>query len=163
MIEFGPFEWGTTVGVVKCSAIVGKFIITVSTLVLLASTTRFNDLLSAMRQLGMPKLMITQLSFLWRYIFMLIDRATHMLRARAGRKLGYIGIKKEVATVGSMAGALLMSSINTASRVNMAMLARGFDGDIKSHTNNHTHNGDWMFVAIAGAYLGALYLLRGNL
>ena len=161
-IEFGPFQWGTTAGTVRCFSIVGKFIITVSTLVLLASTTRFNDLLAAMRQFGMPKIMITQLSFLWRYIFMLIDRATHMLRARAGRKLGFIGISKEIATAGSMAGSLLMSSVNTANRVNIAMLARGFDGDIRSHTNNHTHRGDWVFVAVAVAYLGVLYLLRGS-
>lgn len=160
-IEFGPFQWNMTAGTLRCFSIVGKFIITVSTLVLLAATTRFNDLLAAMRQFAVPKLMITQLSFLWRYIFMLIDRATHMLRARAGRKLVYLGIKKEIAVAASMAGSLLMSSVNTANRVNMAMLSRGFDGNIRSHTNNHTHRSDWVFLSIAGMYLTAVYLLRG--
>jgi cobalt/nickel transport system permease protein len=159
--SFGPYEWTTTAGVLRCFSIVGKFIITMSTLVLLAATTRFHDLLSAMDKLGVPKILIMQLSFLWRYIFMLIDRATHMLRARAGRNLRYLGIKTELKTAAAMTGSLLTTSVNTAQRVNMAMLARGFNGHLYSGTNAHTHNSDWIFVMAAMLYLLAINFFRG--
>jgi cobalt/nickel transport system permease protein len=160
---FGPYEWTTTSGVLRCFSIVGKFIITMSTLILLAATTRFHDLLSAMDKLGVPKLLVMQLSFLWRYIFMLIDRATHMLRARAGRNLRYLGIKTELKTAAAMTGSLLTSSVSTAQRVNMAMLARGFNGHLYSGTNAHTHRSDWVFVTITAAYLTALQIFRGTI
>ena len=159
--SFGPYEWTTTAGVLRCFSIVGKFIITMSTLILLAATTRFHDLLSAMDKLGVPKILIMQLSFLWRYIFMLIDRATHMLRARAGRNLRYLGIKTELKTAAAMTGSLLTTSVTTAQRVNMAMLARGFNGRLYSGTNAHTHNSDWIFVMAAMLYLLAINFFRG--
>ena len=159
-ISFGPSQWNTTEGVLRCFSIIGKFIVTMSTLILLAATTRFNDLLIAMDKLGVPKLLIMQLSFLWRYIFMLIDRASHMLRARAGRKIGRIGFKNELATSGAMIGSLLTSSIAMAARVNQSMLARGFDGNIKSHKKLCIGQSDLVFIFIAITYVVSLLALK---
>jgi len=147
-IAFGPFAWTTTSGWLRCAAIMGKFFVTMALLIALVSTTRFADLLAAMEKMGMPAVLVMQLGFLYRYIFVLIDRAHHMLRARAGRRLRYLGPKRELATAGAMVGSLLMHSIDTAGRVNIAMEARGFDGQFRTIRRMKMAGRDLIFAAI---------------
>ena len=111
---FGPFLWQTSTGWMRCFTILGKFIVTMLALIALVSTTRFNDLLTGLQRLGLPKLLIIQLGFLYRYIFILIDRAHHILRARAGRKLKNLGTKAELKVAAAMLGSLLIRSLDTA-------------------------------------------------
>ena len=82
-----PFILKSTLGWLRCFTIIGKFIVTMLALMALVSTTRFNNLLTGLQRLGFPSLLVIQLGFLYRYIFVLIDRAHHILRARAGRRL----------------------------------------------------------------------------
>ena len=126
---FGPFVFELTVGWLRCFTILGKFIVTMLALIALVSTTRFVDLLTGLQRLGVPKLLVIQLGFLYRYIFVLIDRGHHILQARAGRKLRNLGFKSELKVAAAMIGSLLVSSIDSAERINIAMQARGFDGN----------------------------------
>ncbi len=74
-VAFGLLVWQTTQGWMRCFVIVGKFVVTMLALISLVSTTRFADLLAGLHKLGVPKLLIIQLGFLYRYIFVLIERA----------------------------------------------------------------------------------------
>jgi cobalt/nickel transport system permease protein len=131
-VVFGPWHWTTTDGWLRCGAIMGKFIVTMGALMALVSTTRFSDLLGGMEKMGMPKMLVMQLGFLYRYIFVLVDRVHHMLRARAGRRLAYLGARRELSVASAMIGSLLVHSIDTAGRVGIAMEGRGFDGEFRS-------------------------------
>ena len=156
---FGPWRWETTGGVLRCFSICGKFIITMAALVGLVATTRFGDLLAAMAKLGVPHLLVVQLGFLYRYIFMLIDRAAHILRARAGRKLRNMGFSTEVKTAAAMAGSIFIGSIDLAGRVNMAMQGRGFDGRFHRLSEMRIGRADFLFAVILVLYLVALQLV----
>ncbi|MHC5060339.1 MAG: cobalt ECF transporter T component CbiQ [Planctomycetota bacterium] len=158
-VAFGPIQWQTTGGVLRCFSICGKFVITMTALVGLVATTRFSDLLAAMARLGVPKLMVVQLGFLYRYIFMLIDKAGHVLSARAGRKLRNLGFAAEVKTAAAMAGSIFIGSIDLAGRVNMAMQGRGFDGRFHRLAEMRTGPGDYIFSAILVLYLVGLRLV----
>ena len=157
-VGFGPLSWQSTVGWLRCFAILGKFVVTMLALIALVSTTRFNDLLSGLQRLGVPKLLIIQLGFLYRYIFVLIDRAHRILRARAGRKLKSLGFSAELRTAASMLGSLFIRSINSAERISIAMQARGFDGSWRTLTALRIRRSDIVFVLIAVAYILGLYL-----
>jgi len=157
---FGPWRWETTGGVCRCFSIFGKFIITMAALVGLVATTRFSDLLAAMAKLGVPHLLVVQLGFLYRYIFMLIDKAYHVLRARAGRKLRNLGFGDEVKTTAAIVGSIFIGSIDLAERVNMAMQGRGFDGRFHRLSQMRIAGADYLFAAILTLYLVALQFLR---
>lgn len=131
-VAFGPFGWTTTTGWLRCGTIISKFIVTMAALIGLVSTTRFNDLLAGMERMGMPQILVMQLGFLYRYIFILVDRIHHMLRARAGRRLRNLGVSRELHIAGSMVGSLMLQSVDTAGAVGMAMEARGFDGAFRT-------------------------------
>lgn len=157
-ISFGPFSWQSTVGWMRCFAILGKFVVTMLALIALVSTTRFNDLLSGLQRLGVPRILIIQLGFLYRYIFVLIDRAHRILRARAGRKLRNLGFSMELRTASSMLGSLFIRSIDSAERISIAMQARGFDGHWRTLSTLRIRRCDIVFILIAVTYMLGLYL-----
>jgi len=157
IVSFGAFSFRSSLGWMRCIAIIGKFVVTMLALIALVSTTRFSDLLSALQKLRLPSLLLIQLSFLYRYIFVLIERAHHILRARAGRSLRRLPLKTELKIASSMIGRLLVSSIDTAEHINIAMQARGFDGSWRSLSNSRIRRADYVFVLAAAAFMLGLY------
>lgn len=158
VVAFGPFALQISAGWMRCFAILGKFVVTMSALIALVSTTRFGDLLAGLGRLGVPKLLIIQLGLLYRYIFVLIDRAGRILRARAGRKLRNLGLKPELKIAAAMVGSLLIRSIDTAEHINIAMQGRGFDGNWRSLSESRIRRSDIWFILIAVSFILLLYL-----
>jgi cobalt/nickel transport system permease protein len=131
-IDMGNWSLPLTVGWMRCFTILIKFVATMLTLFALTSTTRFVDMLAGMQRMGLPNVLVVQLSFVYRYVFVLVDRVHHILRARAARKLRYLGFRREVHIAAAMIGALFIDSIESAERVHIAMQARGFTGRFHS-------------------------------
>jgi cobalt/nickel transport system permease protein len=117
-------------------------------LILLTSTTRLADLLKGLRQLGMPRVMILILSFMYRYIFVLADEVMRMQQARDSRNFGGSRLH-QLKTVGSMVGTLFIRSYERGERIYAAMLSRGFDGQIRTLQN--------LKFSSADAYFGVLF------
>jgi len=156
-VAFGPFFWQTSLGWLRCFVIIGKFIVTMLALIALVSTTRFADLLAGLQRLFLPKLLIIQLGFLYRYIFVLIDQAQHILRARTARRLRSLGFKKELRIAGAMLGSLLTRSIDKAEHINIAMQARGFDRNFRTLSRLEIRRCDYIFVLLAVSFILALH------
>jgi cobalt/nickel transport system permease protein len=157
IVSFGPLVLQISAGWMRCFAILGKFVVTMLALIALVSTTRFGDLLAGLGRLGVPKLLIIQLGLLYRYIFVLIDRAGRILRARAGRKRRNLGLKPELKIAAAMIGSLLIRSIETAEHINIAMHGRGFDGNWRSLSELKIHRRDIWFGSIAATFMLLLY------
>jgi len=157
-VPFGPFLWQMSRGWMRCFTILGKFTVTMLALIALVSTTRFSDLLAGLQRLGLPKVLVIQLGFLYRYIFVLIDRAHHILRARAGRKLRNLGFKTEFKIAAAMLGSLFIRSIDTAEHINIAMQARGFDGQWHTLSELQIRRRDLLFTLIAFFFMLGLYI-----
>ena len=160
-VAFGPLQWNAPAGLLRCVSILAKFIITMAALISLVASTPFAELLAAMARLRVPRLLVTQLGLLYRYIFLLIEKAQHILRARAGRKLRNLGLKKEIRTAAAMVGTLCLGSLDTAGRVNMAMHARGFDGRFRTLGATRIGGAEVFFAAVLALYLLAMYFLAG--
>ena len=156
-VALGPFVWDMSAGWMRCFTILGKFIVTMLALIALVSTTRFADLLVAMQRLGTPKILIVQLGFLYRYIFVLIDKAHHILRARAVRRLRRLSPQTELKVAASMLGSLFVRSIDTAERINIAMMARGFSGTWPATAKLKLQPADFIFAAIAAAFIAVIF------
>ncbi|MBE0536336.1 MAG: cobalt ECF transporter T component CbiQ [Phycisphaerae bacterium] len=158
-VVFGPFAFVTSGGALRCAGIIGRFVVTMAALIGLVATTRFTDLLAGMARLGLPGILVMQLGFLHRYIFLLIDRAEHMLRARAGRKLRNLGLRQELKTAAAMIGTLCLNSIEMAWRISTAMQARGFDGRLHTLKEMRLGRNDGVFAGATAIFLLGLYLL----
>jgi len=157
LVIFTPFfdqtpvgEWYgilITSGMLTMLNILLKFIATVSITMILVSTTRFDLLLKGLRRLYVPRIIIIQLSFLYRYLFLLIDEAHRMKMARAARSYGRASIRLRLTSVGNIIGVLFLKTLDRAERVYAAMISRGFDGRIPTLSPLRFRTVDTGFVA----------------
>jgi len=104
--------------------------LSILSLILLSSTTPLTKLLRGMERLALPKVMVMILSFMYRYIFVLTDEVMRMKQARDSRNFGGKGLW-QIKTIGNMIGTVFVRSYERAERVYAAMVARGFDGQIR--------------------------------
>jgi cobalt/nickel transport system permease protein len=121
----------TYTGLVVLVNVVAKAWLSILSLVLLSSTTKFTELLKGLRQLGVPKIIVLILSFMYRYIFVLIDEVMRMRRARDSRNFGGSRLH-QLRTIGNMVGTLFIRSYERGERIYAAMLSRGFDSKVRS-------------------------------
>lgn len=93
--------------------------------ILLSSTTPFSELLRTLRKVRVPALLITTLTLMYRYLFVLIDETDRMRRARACRTFTprRAHAWKSLSTV---AGQLFIRASERADRIYAAMCARGW-------------------------------------
>jgi cobalt/nickel transport system permease protein len=111
--------------------VVTKAWLCILSLILLSSTTRLADLLKGLKQLKVPQVIVLILSFMYRYIFVLADEVMRMKQARDSRNFGGRRLH-QLKTVGNMIGTLFVRSYERGERVYAAMLARGFDGEVRT-------------------------------
>lgn len=123
------FGFGLSGGWVSFASILIRFTLTTSAALVLIGTTSFNGVCMALERLGAPDVFATQLLFLYRYIFVLGEEAVSMTRARSLRSFGGRGMSLRVYAL--MMGHLLLRTYDRAHRVYLAMLSRGFDGQIR--------------------------------
>ena len=124
-------------GLERFLSIALKSWLSVQMAILLTATTPLPDLLLAMRALRLPKLLVAVLGLMWRYLAVLGDEAMRMIRAREARSGswqersgGTLGWRASV--TGAMAGSLFLRGYERSERIYNAMLARGYDGTIRS-------------------------------
>jgi cobalt/nickel transport system permease protein len=94
-------------------------------MMLLTNTTPFADVLGVLRRVGTPGLLVTVLALMYRYLFVLIDEAERMQRARRSRTFTprRHRVWKSWSTV---IGQLFVRSTERAERIYAAMTARGW-------------------------------------
>jgi cobalt/nickel transport system permease protein len=128
LVHLGPLA--ISGGWVSFASIMLRFFLTVSAALILLAVTGFNQVCLGLQKLGMPRVFVLQLLFLYRYLFVLAEEALRLVRARAlrtfnGRGLGF-------GAYSSMLGHLLLRTLDRAHRLHLAMLSRGFDGEIRA-------------------------------
>lgn len=148
--------WGVEVsgGWLGFASIMLRFALTVSIAVILVATTGFQRLCSALGQLGVPGVLVTQLQFLYRYIFVLGDEGARLARARQLRSFGRSGHGPKV--FGQMIGSLLLRALDRAERIGLAMRCRGFTGLARGGAKNALGAGDVAHMAGWCAFFAAL-------
>ena len=107
----------------------------------LVAANRIVELLRAMKSLGLPKVMVSVISFMYRYIFVLVDEAMRLSMARDSRSADPDGqgggtLLWRAQVLGGMIGTLFLRSYERSERIYAAMLSRGFTGEI--HTLKDT-------------------------
>jgi cobalt/nickel transport system permease protein len=135
--------------------------ISVQAALLLAFTTPFHELVDALRQLRLPRIMVSIISFMYRYLGVLAAESSRMSRARAarsavapdGRRGGSIAWRAKV--TGGLVGALFLRSYERSERIYAAMQARGFEGEIRHIHSRALRASEYLVIAIVIAACAA--------
>lgn len=125
-----------TVGWICFLSIILRGLLSVQVLLILINSTGYYRLCRGMQRLGVPAVFTTQLLFVYRYLYVLIEEAMAMQRARDARSFGRKSYPLKI--WGMLVGQLLIRTINRAELISRAMLACGFTGSISADIFEHT-------------------------
>ena len=151
----GP--WGLAVsdaGLLRFTGILLRSLISLQAAVWLTATTRFPDILHALRHLHVPAVLVSIIAFMYRYLFVLVEEVERLLRARAARSARLPGVpgggtlRWRASAAGHMAGQLFVRSLDRSDRVYHAMLARGYRGELLTLAPHAMRPPDWVALAL---------------
>jgi cobalt/nickel transport system permease protein len=160
----GPFGLMLTdAGLERFLSIVCRSLISLQMAILLTMTTRFPDIIHALRHLKVPAVLTSIIAFMYRYLFVLADEAARLMRGRAARSAAAPGNKAggslvwRAMTTGHMVGQLFIRSLDRSERVYQAMVARGYRGELLTMHPHAMRPADWGTLI---AFFAALLLIQ---
>ncbi len=143
-------------GWVSLLSILIRFLLTSGAALALVACTGMHRLGAGLERIGVPRIFVSQLLFLHRYLFVISDEAGTMRRAVEIRSGGNRTLR--LRGFASLAGQLLIRSMDRADRVYRAMVARGFDGQIRIPRETAFGWRDAAFIAFSLAFFAAARL-----
>jgi cobalt/nickel transport system permease protein len=108
--------------------------VSVSLAVLLVVTTPWADVLKSLRALKVPQVFVLVLSMTYRYLFLFLHTANGILLARKSRVVGRTSGGEQRRWITGTMGNLMSRAFKMSNDVYAAMLARGFDGEVRTYT-----------------------------
>jgi cobalt/nickel transport system permease protein len=116
---FGPGGWSLFL------FLVGKCTLCLLAMVLLANTTPFSEILRVLKAIRTPGLLVTTLSLMYRYLFVLVDESQRMKRARMSRTFS-ARRSRSWRAMSTVVSGLFVRASERAERIYAAMSARGW-------------------------------------
>ncbi len=115
----------------RAIALAVKSYLSAFAVLLLIGTTPLPDLLRGMESMYVPRVLLTIVQFLYRYLFVVAEQAARMSLAAQCRGGGlYSGRKSLFRRSAGVLSVLFARSYGRAEGVHYAMLARGFNGQL---------------------------------
>ncbi len=145
-LKVGYWELDITYeGILTFLNIIVKSSLSIFLLVVASSTTAFSDFLKGLDLLRMPRLLIMLMSFMYRYLFVLLDEAKRLMRARSLRSFRS-RYREQFRVIGYMIGVLFIRTFERAERIYSAMAVRGFRGEILGVKHFKLSYRDFLFI-----------------
>jgi len=139
------FGVGVSGGWVSFASILLRFMLTVAAALVLTATTGFYRVCAGLTQLGVPRIFTTQLLFLHRYADVLAGEVARMGAAHELRACGRQ--RPSLSVYGSLLGHLLLRALERAQRIHLAMVARGFAGELRVLRPQCWRHADALFLS----------------
>jgi cobalt/nickel transport system permease protein len=102
-----------------------KTTLCIVTMILLANTTPFTELLHVLKRLHVPSLLVTTIALMYRYLFIVLDEAQRMRRARRARTFTRMPTRGW-GNLSAVLGRLFVRAHDRSERTYAAMCARGW-------------------------------------
>jgi cobalt/nickel transport system permease protein len=145
-------------GWLSFASIIVRFLLTVGAALALIACTGIHRLGAGLEQMCVPRVFVVQLLFLYRYLFVVTNESGRMMRSLKLRSAGPRSLRLRV--YGSLVGHLLLRSMDRADRVYRAMVARGFNGEIRVMRQTSFRWTDWAFTVGWTAFFAIARMLN---
>jgi len=122
-------------------------------MVFLVLSTRFFHLIKGFELLKIPAVVISIMTFAYRYIFLFSDEAQRMKRAKNSRTFKKQKPVPKIKTLYHLVSQLFSRAFERTENIYAAMLSRGFDRKIETMTVFKTTQKDWAFLSVFLLYL----------
>lgn len=134
-LHIGPLKFPVTLTITKqgfwgALLLLSRVGISVSLAAVITLTTRWTDLLRALRALFVPKIFVVTLEMTYRYIFVFLNILEEMFLARKARDAGQSSTFEQRRFVASSMASLFGRTLQMSEEVYSSMVARGYTGEI---------------------------------
>jgi len=154
----------TLEGLLTSAGIAVKFLACLVALLVLVATTPFPALISGIRGIGVPGFLTGQVSFIYRYLFILLSQARSMKRARDSRSFGWMGPVAAFHSAAAILGFLFVRTLKKGERVQLAMDLRGFAGRFESLEERRPGAAEALFLFLSLALIAfCFWMVRGGI
>lgn len=143
----------------RAALLLAKSFLSALAALLLVATTPLPHLMAALDALGVPRLLVLTIQMVYRYLFVIFEKAEHMRHAAVSRS-GAHSQRKLILQAGAGLLAVLFGGAHQhAEGVHQAMLSRGFSGRLPLLRPGALRAGDWSLLAVAIALSAGLPFL----
>lgn len=132
----------------------------VSVMWLLSSVTPAHDVFRSLRCFGVPRDWVEIAMLMYRYTFALVDDMTDVISAQRVR-LGYSTVGRSLASMGVLAGTVVVRSFEQAANTHQAMVARGYKGTLPLGAMPRLRGRDWAGLCLALVVIVCAYAALG--
>lgn len=156
------FDWPVSAqGVAGAALLIARVETAVTLSLLLILSTPWPRVLKALRALGAPVVLVMILGMTYRYIFLLLAAARDLFVARQSRMVGALKAAEARRFATSCIGVLLGKSLQLSNDAHLAMLSRGFRGEVYLLDEFEMQPRDWLaLAAFAGLTVIAIWTGR---
>jgi cobalt/nickel transport system permease protein len=170
---FQPFIRGETVvynlfgfpvyyeGLVFGITVFLKFLVCVSAIMILSSTTPMYQVISAAKKLGLPNIMAMLLGLMIRYLFLMYEILEKTIEAQKSRAYNRknLGYKNALKIFGYTVGTIFIRAYEQGERTYLAMLSRGYNENSElTLYNKKITSLDVLFLCLVVAFIVISYI-----
>jgi cobalt/nickel transport system permease protein len=112
------------------------------------------DLVGLLRRLGVPALFLELMVLAYRHIFILLESARQIRQAQSAR-LGYATGANAWRALAALGGSLLVRTTWRSRQIHQALLARGYEGELRCLEAQH----NWSLRNLLCGSLGGVIIL----
>lgn len=143
-------EWAVTrQGLCTALLLIARALVSVTLVGLLILATPWTHLLKALRCLGVPAVVVALLGMTHRYIFVLLAQAIEMCEARRSRLIAPLSGLQQRQLVAASVGMLVGKALQLSGDEHLAMISRGYRGEIRLLHSFRTRLRDWLTLIVA--------------
>jgi cobalt/nickel transport system permease protein len=139
---------------------VSRVAASVSFAVLFTLTTKWAEVFSGLRSLGVSRIFVVTLSMTERYLFVFLRMIQDMYRGRKSRTIHPFSAGVERNWTATRIGATFEKSMEMSDDIYKAMLSRGFHGEFPSIDRFHAGVVDYVWLVTALCFGGILLLIE---
>jgi cobalt/nickel transport system permease protein len=119
--------------------------------ILLVMTTPWTGLLASLRWFRLPSLVVSIVGMTYRYIYLFLHTANNIFLARRSRTVARFSRASDRRWLGQVMAAALTRSQHLSEEVYLAMLSRGYTGEIVAADKSRVGARDFLYLAGAAA------------
>jgi cobalt/nickel transport system permease protein len=135
----------------------------VSCLYFLSLTTPIIQLISVLKKLKLPVIIVELMSLIYKFIFVLVETANKIYISQDSR-LGYSSVKIGYFSLGKLISSLFIQSMNRSKALYTSLESRGYNGELTVLEQEYqTSYFKIISVILAGLVLATLSLIPGVL
>jgi len=146
----------TEQGISAALTLVGRVATSMSFILLLTLTTPWADLLKALRLVRIPQIYVQTLGMALRYLMLLSQLVREMHIAKKSRTIRPEKTKAEQRWIAGQVGTLFKRSMQLSFEVHRAMVARGYQGEVRILNVFHLQKKDYVWMIFCATLSGLL-------